>query len=197
MRTAARPRAGRRFTLRATPGFWVVLALLVMTEEGYGLSLLFFVAAVCHELGHLLTARAMGLPVEGLTLSAVGAELRIRRGCSWTGELALALAGPGANLLLALGCSRLAGEMGQLFAGVNIVLACFNLLPVPPLDGGQAVRLLLGRLFHGRGGWRAARAVADLTCGGAVGAGLWLAWRGNPALLLLGLWLTMGRIRGE
>ncbi len=172
-----------------------MLALLIMTEEGYGLSLLFFAAAVCHELGHLLAAWAMSLPVEELTLSAVGAELRIRRGCAWPGELALTLAGPGVNLLLALGCCRLAGETGQLFAGVNIVLACFNLLPVPPLDGGQAVRLILGRLLPGRGGWLAARAVADLTCGGVVGAGLWLAWRGNPALLLLGLWLTMGRIR--
>ncbi|MCD8382103.1 MAG: site-2 protease family protein [Clostridiales bacterium] len=196
MRTAARPRTGQRLAVRATPGFWVVLALLVMTEEGYGLSLLFFAAALCHELGHLLAARAMRLPVEALTLSAMGAELRIGRGCSWPGELALTLAGPGVNLLLALGCSRLPGEMWQLFVGVNVILACFNLLPIPPLDGGQAIRLALGRLLPGRTGWLAARIVADLACGGAVGAGLWLAWLGNPALLLLGLWLTIGR-QGE
>ncbi|MCC8181465.1 MAG: hypothetical protein LIO45_00555, partial [Clostridiales bacterium] len=86
MRTAARHRGSGRFPVRATPGFWVVLALLLMTEEGYGLSLLFFVAAACHELGHLLAAWVMGLPVEALTLSAVGAELRIGRGCSGRGE---------------------------------------------------------------------------------------------------------------
>ncbi|MCC8182965.1 MAG: site-2 protease family protein, partial [Clostridiales bacterium] len=103
------------------------------------------------------------------------------------------LAGPGVNLLLALGCSRMGGETGQLFAGVNVILACFNLLPVPPLDGGQAVQLRRGRMGLGRPGGLAARPVADLAWGVASGAGLWLAWRGNPALLLLGLWLLVGR----
>lgn len=73
--------------------------------------------------------------------------------------VAIALAGPIANLILAtiaalifrgLG-SPMAGQIGllpsflALFAFVNLGLACFNVIPVPPLDGSKILMAALVR----------------------------------------------------
>jgi Zn-dependent protease len=70
----------------------------------------------------------------------------------------VAAAGPGANLLMALGWGVLLkiavtmpphpysiamAEMARIGIGVNAVLMMLNLLPIPPLDGGRIVVSLL------------------------------------------------------
>ena len=72
----------------------------------------------------------------------------------------VALAGPGVNLLMAIGWLIIVGIANTLnipfleFMGgagifVNLLLAIFNLLPIPPLDGGRVISSLLpGRLAY-------------------------------------------------
>jgi Zn-dependent protease len=66
----------------------------------------------------------------------------------------VALAGPAMNLLLALGAALALGlfdvsldsHVGQflfLFLGINSLLAVFNLLPLPPLDGSRLLTVFL------------------------------------------------------
>ena len=73
----------------------------------------------------------------------------------------VALAGPGMNLLLAIagaailmatlamsggvpeGAARFIAENALNFIGINIFLGVFNLLPIPPFDGGHVVEGML------------------------------------------------------
>lgn len=59
-----------------------------------------------------------------------------------------ALSGPISNLIFALLCALLLkvfpqATFLQLFVLINVVLAVFNLLPIPPLDGSKVWHLLL------------------------------------------------------
>lgn len=69
-------------------------------------------------------------------------------------DILATLAGPAANFLLAL-LAVLAGaylvvphprtaELLALFIQLNVALGIFNLLPIPPLDGGYVLRHLIG-----------------------------------------------------
>ena len=80
--------------------------------------------------------------MERLRLTAFGAEIRAdTRRLSYPREIACTLAGPAVNLLLALLFARWAVNYAA--AGANLLLGCFNLLPIPALDGGRALHLLV------------------------------------------------------
>jgi len=66
-----------------------------------------------------------------------------------------ALAGPASNLLCAwvslvcaayLSWGSYATMSFQLLAWINVMLGVFNLMPVPPLDGGHLVEVFLGKI---------------------------------------------------
>ena len=122
-----------------------LLAALALIVSPWEIAASVLLAALLHECGHLLALKAFRVPVEGLRLTALGAELYARgaRRLSYARELVVTLAGCGVNLacgfLIALAARRLSWKGGFLFAGAHFLLAAFNLLPIPPLDGGRFV----------------------------------------------------------
>lgn len=173
--------------LEATGGFFLLLAWLNYLDVQAVVPLA-MVACALHELGHYLVIRVFGGDIKLIRLTAIGAEMVLSRPLSYWQEAAAALAGPGVNLLLAWLCCR--WEEGLLFAGLNLALGCFNLLPVGQLDGGRALYCTLALLL----GPGAARSVGGLVHGLftllvlAAGAALtW--WGGSVTLLLVALWL--------
>ena len=175
------------------------MALLLSPIEATAAVLL---AAAMHEGGHLAALAAFRVPVEGVRLGAMGAVIHApgANRLSYGRELLVTLAGPMVNLisapLLAALSARLGWEWGYLFAGAHMVLGVYNLLPIPPLDGGRALYLLLAWRWGPDAGERVATlagasAAATLT---VLGAYLTLTF-GGALFLLAALGLLGGVLR--
>jgi len=142
---------------------------------------LFLASVLAHELGHALVARRAGLKVQDITLWIFGGVARIHGDAANPATaLRIAAVGPLTSLVLAfgfglasaalavVGLGGLPAAVALWLAGMNAVLAVFNLLPGAPLDGGRILRALLWR----RHGDRARAAVTAAKAGLAIGVGL-------------------------
>lgn len=118
-------------------------------------SLLVFVSVLIHELGHSLVAQKEGIKIKGITLHIFGGLAYLESEPKTAlAELKIAIAGPVASFLLS-GIFYLLTlvllktpykALDQAFlhlSQVNFLLACFNLLPAFPMDGGRVLRAIL------------------------------------------------------
>ena len=155
-----------------------------------------------HELGHYLAIRLLGGQVSLLRLTCVGAEMRLsaRAPLGPGRQILTALAGPATNLFLALVLARRAAQLGAelwLFAGLNLTLGAFNLLPVAQLDGGRIVQNLLILLGAGEIAERAVQWASLILAGTLAVAGSLLLLQGkvNGTLPLTALWLLLSQLK--
>ena len=178
-------------------GALLVWALLYYMDNS-GAALWVLLGCVCHELGHCLAVRALGGRISRLRLTFAGAELRLSaaREMPHGRMMLVTLAGPMTNLLLALFSMVLArhgvGERLYLFAGINLGLAVFNLLPAGWLDGGMLLREALIGVGREELGERFTSVCSAIAAGLLLGLGCILLWHSqgqNFTLLLAGGWM--------
>lgn len=164
-------------------GFPVLAAAALLAGAGEVLPAV-VLSALGHEMGHLLALYLAGAGVEWVRLTAFGAEIRAdTRYLSYPREILCTLAGPAVNLALAVLLGRIAGD--AVAAGVNLTLGVFNLLPVPALDGGRILHLLVSWCRDPMAADRVCRWVG-LVCAGLLTAGaLWVTLRYHAGLFLL------------
>ncbi len=179
--------------MEVSPGFLLLLGVLFWLDEGVGLLPWGLVACAIHELGHIVAAALLGGWIEGLSLTAVGAELHIEYEVPLTygKESLVALAGPAANLL--------GGGLvlhWQLAAVLTLAIGAFNLLPILPLDGGRVVYGLLAGKLDADWAERFMTALSGCLVGLLIGVGAVAAVQfANVTLLLTALWLLVGVLR--
>lgn len=179
--------------MEVTPSFLVMAAWLNYIDD-QGLLLPALICCAMHELGHLCMLYILKQNVKYIRITAIGAEIYMADRMSYQGELITALAGPLINLLAAGILCRLPD--GMMLAGMNLVLACFNLLPVGALDGGRAVRCLLTFAFGPEWGERMAKLCSWLATLGICGLSLWLAGAGgNVTLAVVAVWLLVSAVK--
>lgn len=121
--------------------------------------LAFFTCVVLHELGHSFTARRYGVGVPRILLMPIGGMAEFdsipRRPAH---ELLITIAGPAVNFVIAgllwfvadfpaewdPGATPASlNELACVLFAANLVMGCFNLVPVFPMDGGRIFRALL------------------------------------------------------
>ncbi|WP_457942241.1 metalloprotease [Caproiciproducens sp. LBM24188] len=123
---------------------FLAMAAALLFLDHTGVVAATFCAAALHEGGHFLVMRIFGTGLSQIRVTPFGIDIEKSR-CAertyWHDAL-ISLSGPFANLLTAALFS-LFGRSFLQFVQVNIALALFNLLPIEPLDGGQALYSLL------------------------------------------------------
>lgn len=129
--------------VKVEPSFLAMLAvLLVFDENGHGLLLL--LAVLFHEFGHMAVLLLRGCRIEQVRLIPGGLDIRYEeKHSSYGGDLLIAAAGPGVNLMTAMLFAPVGHPTADYFVGVNLVLCFFNLLPVYPLDGGKILYTIM------------------------------------------------------
>jgi Zn-dependent protease len=119
---------------------------------GLGAALAFFTCIVLHELGHALVARAVGIPIRGITLFLFGGVAEMEdEPPSASSEFLMAVAGPAVTAVLTAIFWLLSGLVEapavvlplRYLAGINLAVLIFNLVPAFPLDGGRVLRSIL------------------------------------------------------
>lgn len=182
--------------LEISGGALAVLALLYYLDDN-GITLWVLLACLIHETGHWWVIRALGGKVVRLRLSCAGAELRLSAAhplSAWR-MIGAALAGPAANLAAAWFSMRLSRRGAGLyfFAGINLGLACFNMLPAGRLDGGRALKALLDQLGWEELGRKTVELCSRTVEGALLAMGGLLLWQSggrNFTLLIAGLWMA-------
>ena len=121
---------------------------------GIASSLLLFVSVLIHELAHSLVAEARGLRVRSIILFIFGGVSNISgEPGSAPDELLIAAVGPISSLVMGgvfwliwFGTGGGVGPISTVLlylAGINVLLAVFNLIPGFPLDGGRVLRAIV------------------------------------------------------
>ena len=91
-----------------------------------------------HETAHILSLIIFHQTPEEITFAFYGIGLKSDYSLSFFKELVFLLIGALLNLLLAF---------FGVFREINYSLAIINLLPIYPLDGGRALKLILNKVF--------------------------------------------------
>lgn len=152
-------------TIRVDLSFLILIALFVASaynpQLGIEYALLWvpvlFISVLVHELAHAATIALFGYGSSEIVLGGIGGvTINQRRAKPWQ-DMLISVAGPLSSFGLAMlfgllerieivQNDRMLVNLVPMLVRANIWWGIFNLLPVSPLDGGQAVRNFL-RMF--------------------------------------------------
>lgn len=180
---------------RVTVGvpFAAVLAALLLLDRS-GAAAAGIAAAALHEGAHLFTMRVFRCVPEEIRFNAFGID--IVRPCginrSYRKDALISLAGPFANLAAGLPALLFGGSGTSLFASANLLLFLVNILPIEPLDGGQALYFLLCRRESSEKAAKAVSVLSFVTLTPLAAMGFFVLFRSryNFSLLLACVYLT-------
>ncbi|WP_432355768.1 site-2 protease family protein [Sporosarcina sp. A2] len=115
--------------------------ILLAVMDGLAAYAIVFVSLLVHEAGHLVAAKMNRMRVRSVTILPYGGELEIsnRLEHSRKARIALALGGPIATLLILVLAHVISFPGSDDVIRIQLLILLVNLLPILPLDGGQAL----------------------------------------------------------
>ncbi|REB07185.1 hypothetical protein DVB69_10045 [Sporosarcina sp. BI001-red] len=121
--------------------------ILLAVMGGLAAYAVVFGSLLIHEAGHLVVAKVNGMRVRSITILPYGGELEIagRDDHSRSVRVLLALGGPIATTLLLIVALTVPFPGSMDVIRIQLLILLVNLLPILPLDGGQALLALTER----------------------------------------------------
>lgn len=122
-----------------------VTIMLATDRTGYMLPTLF--AIIIHEMAHLFAMWVQDCSPLSVRLIPASVQINKKFSFSAKNDVLIAAAGPAANIILFMCLYFNYVAFGNLtvlyYALLNLVIGCFNLLPVKGLDGGTIIYILV------------------------------------------------------
>jgi Zn-dependent protease len=180
------------------PSFFLACAFLAMRRSLTDIAIwvaVCFVSVLIHELGHALAIARFGGEPSVLLYQGGGLTFGDQSDTPWR-SIAVSVAGPAAGFLLAGVVFLLArshppqGLAQQVHADLiyaNVWWGLFNLLPMLPLDGGNAFESLLELRWPARARFWA-ELMSVLTCTAVAGAALFYGYM--LLVVMVGFWVA-------
>lgn len=106
-----------------------------------------FVSVIIHEMAHTYIATKKGYKIDKITIGVLYGGTHHNNNIHERDDIPIILAGPISNLILTmlLAFIYIITNNDNIFTlfGLNLILFLFNILPIYPMDGGQALRAYL------------------------------------------------------
>ena len=124
----------------------IIYLLCMLTVDKSGIAAMSLLAAALHEVGHLIAARFLKIPIRAMRLDLLGARIDVKgRILSYGEEWLLCMAGPLSSLAFSLVGSLFwsHSKLAVAFSCASLLLGLLNLLPIQTFDGGRMLECAL------------------------------------------------------
>lgn len=124
----------------------LIYLLFMLFCDKSGLAAMSLLAAALHEIGHLVAARVMHIPIGAMRFDLLGARIDVKgRILSYGEEWLLCMSGPLSSLVFSLIGSFFWShtKLAIAFSCASLLLGLLNLLPIQTFDGGRMLECAL------------------------------------------------------
>lgn len=167
-------------------------------------ALFFFASIIAHELSHAMVARGRGVPVNSITLFALGGVAKLEKDSEDAKtEFWVSIVGPISSIVIGFVCLILAWLIGWVpmvepttpvmsmlvwLGYINIGLAVFNMIPGYPMDGGRVLRAIVWWITgNAKKAMRVATIAGQVVAMAFIVYGIWRFFEGAG---FSGLWMA-------
>ena len=124
----------------------LIYLLWLFVIDKSGIAAMSLLAAALHEVGHLVAAHFLKIPIRAMRFDLLGARIDVKgRILSYGEEWLLCMSGPLSSLLFSLIGSFFWShtKLAIAFSCASLLLGLLNLLPIQTFDGGRMLECAL------------------------------------------------------